>query len=168
MKSVVLSTIIAAVLYLIPLSIKELKVENQNYDHELVEIKHPSYEDVYLLARLLKSEAYANNMADSIAKVVINRIYDEDHPSTLEGVIYQGAGTNKVQFDGINTKNFHLAPEDYYIKVARNILYLHVNNVYQPDDILFYYTTSATDQNFINSMKGKEVYIIQNTTFCRK
>ena len=169
MKSLISATLIAVALYLVPLPPREVKVEEQNYNYEVNSlIKHPSYEDVYLLARLLKSEAYANEMADSVATVVLNRIYDKRHPNNLRDVIFEGAGTYKVQFDGVETDAFNRAPDDYYINAAKNALLLYENGLYYPTGVLYYYTTAATDKDFIKSMEGRHVYRIQNTTFCRR
>jgi spore germination cell wall hydrolase CwlJ-like protein len=169
MKSFVSAALIAVALYLVPITPQEVKVAEQNYNYDVESLmKQPSYEDVFLLARLLKSEAYANEMADSVATVVLNRIYDKRHPNTLEGVIFEGAGTRKVQFDGVETENFNKAPENYYINAAKNALLLYENGLYYPTDVLYYYTTAATDKDFINSMKGRHVYTIQNTTFCKR
>jgi spore germination cell wall hydrolase CwlJ-like protein len=150
-----------------------IKVEDQQFSYDFVEVvpNEPDNEEVILLAKLLQSEAYQGEMADSIATVVLNRKYSEKYPKSIKEVIYQKTLAKKCkcwqpQFDGIQTQNFKREPRSEFVKTAYYWLKKEANSEYYPSGVFWYYTTSATDKDFVRSMNKYYKYTIQNTKFC--
>lgn len=80
--------------------------------------------DTLLLAALISSECYCNDIEDMyrVGSVVLNRIEDEEFPNTLFEVIFQKNKNGKVQFDGVGKFNFTPTYCDSSISVSRRLL----------------------------------------------
>lgn len=170
MKQLIISITIAALVFF-PYSDIVVVVKDQQFSYDFVEVvpKEPDNREVMLLAKLLQSEAYQGEMADSIATVVLNRKYSKKYPESIYGVIYHKTlvkGCWQPQFDGINTKSFKKEPDTIFVKTAYYWLKKEANNEYYPSGVFWYHTTSATDKKFVRSMNKYYKYTIQNTKFC--
>ncbi|MGL5749577.1 MAG: cell wall hydrolase [Paraclostridium sp.] len=91
--------------------------ENKKEEKEVISITN---EDLYLLSKLVSSEARGESYEGqvAVAAVVINRVKDPRFPDTVEGVIYQ-----KNAFSVVNNGEIYMDPTDSSYKAAREALY---------------------------------------------
>tara|TARA_R110000787_G_scaffold64829_3_gene146307 strand:- start:2067 stop:2570 length:504 start_codon:yes stop_codon:yes gene_type:complete len=145
---------------------EEILIEDRVFSFGFSEqLEEPDHNEVIVLAKLLQSESFVGEMADSIATVVLNRKYSNRFPNTIKSVIFQRK-KRQPQFDGIDTENFRRKPSKVFLDVAYYWLQKEKNKNYTPTGVVWYYTTDATDLSFVRSMQKYEKYKIQNTKFC--
>ncbi len=88
-----------------------------------------TYDDIYLLAKIVRIEGYdlGYNARLAIANVVLNRAKGNEYPDTIAGVIYDTAYA--VQFPPAHRDSFSaLEPDELSITAAKNAL-MGENNV---------------------------------------
>ncbi|MBR5014310.1 MAG: cell wall hydrolase [Bacteroidales bacterium] len=81
-----------------------------------------SYDDLFLLAKIVENEAGSIWLSDDhrkcVASVVINRVNSTEFPDILEDVIFQ-----KGQYSGVNTEYFEdLLPSEPSVRAALEII----------------------------------------------
>lgn len=117
-----------------------------------------SFDDLYLLSRIIYSEAGSSWLEDDfrlcVGEVVMNRVASPEFPDTIHDVIYQ-----KGQYSVVNTAGFaSLAPGDTCVSVALRLLngerLMVPSVVYQSDYIQGELFTLYSD------------YHLGNTYFC--
>lgn len=105
-----------------------------------------SNNDLYLLAKLVHSEArgetYTGQVA--VAAVVLNRVDDSRFPNTIAGVIYQ-----PWAFTAINDGQFNLEPNNTAYQAARDAL-----NGWDPTyGAVYYYNPRTATSSWIRNTK---------------
>jgi hypothetical protein len=81
-----------------------------------------SFDDMYLLAKLINAEAGSDWLSDDfrlwVGEVVLNRVASPEFPDTISGVIYQ-----KNQYSSVNYSSFYsLVPNRSCVDVAIRLL----------------------------------------------
>jgi hypothetical protein len=81
-----------------------------------------SFDDMYLLAKLINAEAGSDWLSDDfrlwVGEVVLNRVASPEFPDTLSGVVYQ-----KNQYSSVNYSSFYsLVPNRSCVDVAIRLL----------------------------------------------
>lgn len=114
--------------------------------------------DIYLLAKLVHSEArgetYTGQVA--VAAVVLNRVEDSRFPNTIAGVIYQ-----PWAFTAINDGQFNLEPNQTAYQAARDAM-----NGWDPTyGAVYYYNPKTATSSWIRSTKtvtviGRHVFSV--------
>ena len=122
----------------------------------------PMETDVYLVARLIESEAGAEPMEGKIAvgNTVINRVVRSfnEKPKTLAEVIFR-----KNQFDGINNHLFNKEPSEES-KLAAYFCY--IENVIPDSTYYFLNPKTASNKKWMKWLENnKKKIIIQNHNF---
>lgn len=97
-----------------------------------------SYEDLYLVAQLITSEASGEglNGQAAVAEVVLNRMRSPLFPNTVEEVIYQESDNGIMQFSD-NERIQSMVPSDSTIEIAQMVFNGSLS-VLGNTDILFY------------------------------
>lgn len=112
--------------------------------------------DVYLLARLIHSEARGETYTGQVAvgAVVLNRVKSPSFPNTISGVIYQSNAFTAVADGQIN-----LAPDNTSIRAAKDAL-----NGWDPSyGSLYYYNPVKSTSKWI--LSRRTVVTIGNHVF---
>ena len=112
--------------------------------------------DVYLLARLIHSEARGETYTGQVAvgAVVLNRVKSPSFPNTISGVIYQSNAFTAVADGQIN-----LAPDNTSIRAAKDAL-----NGWDPSyGSLYYYNPVKSTNKWI--LSRRTVVTIGNHVF---
>lgn len=115
-----------------------------------------SNNDLYLLAKLVHSEARGESYTGqvAVAAVCLNRVDDSRFPNTIAGVIYQ-----PWAFTAINDGQFNLEPNQTAYKAARDAL-----NGWDPTNgAVYYYNPKTATSTWIRSTKT--VAVIGNHIF---
>ena len=85
--------------------------------------KKISFDDLYLLAKVIASEAGCETLSDDfrfcVGEVVMNRVASPEFPNTIEEVVYQ-----EGQYEGADTDEFRylLIPDLSDVKIALRLL----------------------------------------------
>ena len=97
-----------------------------------------SYEDLYLVAQLITSEASGEglNGQAAVAEVVLNRMRSPLFPNTVEEIIYQESDNGIMQFSD-NERIQSMVPSDSTIEIAQMVFNGSLS-VLGNTDILFY------------------------------
>jgi len=114
--------------------------------------------DVYLLARLIHSEARGETYTGQVAvgAVVLNRVKSPSFPNTISGVIYQ-----KNAFTAVADGQFNLAPNDTAIRAAKDAM-----SGWDPSyGSLYYYNPAIATSKWILTRKvvvtiGRHVFAV--------
>lgn len=115
-----------------------------------------SNNDLYLLAKLVHSEARGESYTGqvAVAAVCLNRVDDSRFPNTIAGVIYQ-----PWAFTAINDGQFNLEPNQQAYNAARDAL-----NGWDPTNgAVYYYNPRTATSTWIRSTKT--VAVIGNHIF---
>ena len=115
-----------------------------------------SNNDLYLLAKLVHSEARGESYTGqvAVAAVCLNRVDDSRFPNTIAGVIYQ-----PWAFTAINDGQFNLEPNQTAYSAARDAL-----NGWDPTNgAVYYYNPNTATSTWIRSTKT--VAVIGNHIF---
>ncbi len=115
-----------------------------------------SNSDVYLLARLIHSEARGEPYTGQVAvgAVVLNRVKSSSFPNTISGVIYQSNA-----FTAVSDGQINLSPNDTAIRAAKDAM-----NGWDPSyGCLYYYNPSIATSKWI--LTRKVVVTIGNHIF---
>lgn len=115
-----------------------------------------SNNDLYLLAKLVHSEARGESYTGqvAVAAVCLNRVDDSRFPNTIAGVIYQ-----PWAFTAINDGQFNLEPNQQAYNAARDAL-----NGWDPTNgAVYYYNPKTATSTWIRSTKT--VAVIGNHIF---
>lgn len=115
-----------------------------------------SNNDLYLLAKLVHSEARGESYTGqvAVAAVCLNRVDDSRFPNTISGVIYQ-----PWAFTAINDGQFNLEPNNTAYQAARDAL-----NGWDPTNgAVYYYNPKTATSTWIRSTKT--VAVIGNHIF---
>lgn len=115
-----------------------------------------SNNDLYLLAKLVHSEARGESYTGqvAVAAVCLNRVDDSRFPNTIAGVIYQ-----PWAFTAINDGQFNLEPNQTAYSAARDAL-----NGWDPTNgAVYYYNPRTATSTWIRSTKT--VAVIGNHIF---
>jgi len=115
-----------------------------------------SNNDLYLLAKLVHSEARGESYTGqvAVAAVCLNRVDDSRFPNTIAGVIYQ-----PWAFTAINDGQFNLEPNQTAYSAARDAL-----NGWDPTNgAVYYYNPKTATSTWIRSTKT--VAVIGNHIF---
>lgn len=102
--------------------------------------------DVYLLAKLVHSEARGESYTGqvAVAAVVLNRVKDSRFPNTIAGVIYQ-----PWAFTAVNDGQFALEPNQSAYQAARDAM-----NGWDPTyGAVYYYNPKTATSSWIRSTK---------------
>ena len=105
-----------------------------------------SNSDVYLLARLIHSEARGETYTGQVAvgAVVLNRVKSSSFPNTISGVIYQ-----RNAFTAVNDGQINLTPNETAIRAAKDAM-----NGWDPSyGCLYYYNPAIATSKWILSRK---------------
>lgn len=105
-----------------------------------------SNSDVYLLARLIHSEARGETYTGQVAvgAVVLNRVKSSSFPNTISGVIYQ-----RNAFTAVSDGQINLTPNQTAIRAAKDAM-----NGYDPSyGCLYYYNPAIATSKWILSRK---------------
>ena len=105
-----------------------------------------SNSDVYLLARLIHSEARGESYTGQVAvgAVVLNRVKSSSFPNTISGVIYQ-----RNAFTAVSDGQINLTPNDTAIRAAKDAM-----NGWDPSGgSLYYYNPRIATSKWILSRK---------------
>lgn len=78
---------------------------------------------ILLLAAIINAECSNCSYEEQrlVGSVVLNRLYHPNYPKTLDGVVYQGLGTKKLQFHGICNTQFK--PTSKTLTVAADLIF---------------------------------------------
>lgn len=102
--------------------------------------------DVYLLARLIHSEARGESYTGQVAvgAVVLNRLKSSSFPNTISGVIYQ-----RNAFTAVSDGQINLTPNNTAIRAAKDAM-----NGWDPSyGSLYYYNPAIATSKWILSRK---------------
>jgi len=105
-----------------------------------------SNSDVYLLARLIHSEARGETYTGQVAvgAVVLNRVKSSSFPNTISGVIYQ-----RNAFTAVSDGQINLTPNQTAIRAAKDAM-----NGWDPSyGCLYYYNPAIATSKWILSRK---------------
>lgn len=105
-----------------------------------------SNSDVYLLARLIHSEARGESYTGQVAvgAVVLNRVKSASFPNTISGVVYQ-----KNAFTAVSDGQINLAPDETSIRAAKDAM-----NGWDPScGAIYYYNPKISTSKWILSRK---------------
>jgi len=93
---------------------------NKENKSELKEVISINNDELYLLSKLVSSEARGESYEGqvAVAAVVINRVLDPRFPDDIKGVIYQ-----RNAFSVVNNGEIYKDPTDSSYKAAREALY---------------------------------------------
>jgi N-acetylmuramoyl-L-alanine amidase len=93
---------------------------NKENKSELKEVISINNDELYLLSKLVSSEARGESYEGqvAVAAVVINRVLDPRFPDDIKGVIYQ-----RNAFSVVNNGEIYKNPTDSSYKAAREALY---------------------------------------------
>ncbi len=115
-----------------------------------------SNSDVYLLARLIHSEARGESYTGQVAvgAVVLNRVKSSSFPNTISGVVYQPNA-----FTAVNDGQINLAPDQTAIRAAKDAM-----NGWDPSyGSIYYYNPAIATSKWI--LTRKVVVTIGNHVF---
>ncbi|MBQ7163951.1 MAG: spore cortex-lytic enzyme [Clostridia bacterium] len=115
-----------------------------------------SNSDVYLLARLIHSEARGESYTGQVAvgAVVLNRVKSSSFPNTISGVVYQSNA-----FTAVSDGQINLAPDETAIRAAKDAM-----NGWDPScGSLYYYNPKIATSKWI--LTRKVVVTIGNHIF---
>lgn len=115
-----------------------------------------SNSDVYLLARLIHSEARGESYTGQVAvgAVVLNRVKSSSFPNTISGVVYQ-----RNAFTAVSDGQINLAPDNTAIRAAKDAM-----NGWDPSyGSLYYYNPAIATSKWI--LTRKVVVTIGNHIF---
>ena len=117
---------------------------------DTVYIDKPYTEEEIILARLLESECYLNDITDLywVGSVVLNRINDNRFPSTFYGVIHQ-----EGQFDGVTTPNFKRKLSSITLAASRFLI--KNGSVIDTNIVGYNNPKTATDTNHVNKYRDQ-------------
>ena len=105
-----------------------------------------SNSDVYLLARLIHSEARGESYTGQVAvgAVVLNRVRSAAFPNTISGVVYQ-----KNAFTAVSDGQINLSPDETAIRAAKDAM-----NGWDPScGAIYYYNPKIATSKWILSRK---------------
>ena len=105
-----------------------------------------SNSDVYLLARLIHSEARGESYTGQVAvgAVVLNRVKSASFPNTISGVVYQ-----KNAFTAVSDGQINLLPDETAIRAAKDAM-----NGWDPScGAIYYYNPRISTSKWILSRK---------------
>lgn len=95
---------------------------NTKIDEEILPYNKVSYEDLFILAKVICAEAGSQWLSDewkmSVGEVVLNRVQSQEFPNTVAEVVYQPG-----QYYGAGSQYFDLLiPDKHSISLARQLL----------------------------------------------
>ena len=117
-----------------------------------------SNSDVYLLAKLIHSEARGESYTGQVAvgAVVLNRVKSSSFPNTISGVIYQ-----RNAFTAVSDGQINLSPNETAIRAAKDAM-----NGWDPSyGSLYYYNPAIATSKWILTRKvvvtiGRHVFAV--------
>lgn len=138
---------------------RDTLIEKEN--SEVLTVENEFTEDeVYLLAQCVEAEAGENNFNSQkyVTQVVLNRVYSDEFPNTIEEVIYQ---------KNSSTYQFSVA---YNGAIDRTVKAETLVNVYKvlshgtdlPKNVLFFYSVNVNN-NWVNTLPIHS--IVEGTVF---
>ena len=134
------------------------EVAKQRARAEVGSVASTSNSDLYLLAKLVYSEARGESYTGqvAVAAVVLNRVKSASFPNTIAGVIYQ-----PYAFTAVDDGQINLTPNSTAYKAAQDAL-----NGWDPTyGCLYYYNPATATSSWIWSRKtvitiGKHVFAL--------
>ena len=110
------------------------QARNEKIDHHELSYPKISFEELYLISKIVQSEAGSNWISDEqqrlVASVLINRVNSPEFPSTVSDVVYQ-----PKQYTGVNSQRFaNMQPTE---RAVRNALYILENGSILPASVVF-------------------------------
>lgn len=106
-------------------------------------------QEIYTLAQCVEAEAGENNMLSQryVTQVILNRLYSDKFPNTIEDVIYQKNGNIpqfSVAYNGAMCR-------EVKTETLLNVYKVLMHGVNIPDNVLYFYSSSV-EENWVNTL----------------
>lgn len=144
-----------------------LYVEHEELKKSVKEVELPVYDfteaEVELLATCVQCEAGVENEAAQkyVTAVILNRLQSPQFADSIEGVIYEKVGgcpQFSVAYDGSMDECSDVSPT-----VLANVYSVLVNGSDLPDYVMYFYSTSLKEDNWVKSLKVYDT--VEGTVF---